>query len=153
MKCVLHDKGKPEILSPCVMSVTTHSDVSNEGGRDRSQEGGETTAHDSETGKLVLDWKKRQSTRAAARYTIETVLDELPRAYTPDLYQQKCDVVLDWTEETLSIERGIVWQRVDETKTEGSARKMKLASSVLERLQNWKYPKSARKALKRWWAL
>jgi type I restriction enzyme, R subunit len=43
--------------------------------------------------KLVLDWKKRQSTRAAVRYTIETVLDELPRAYTPDLYQQKCDVV------------------------------------------------------------
>jgi type I restriction enzyme R subunit len=43
--------------------------------------------------KLVLDWKKRQSTRAAVRYTIETLLDELPRAYTPDLYQQKCELV------------------------------------------------------------
>ena len=43
--------------------------------------------------KLVLDWKKRQSTRAAVRYTIETVLDELPRTYTPDLYQQKCELV------------------------------------------------------------
>jgi type I restriction enzyme R subunit len=43
--------------------------------------------------KLVLDWKKRQSTRAAVRYTIETVLDELPRTYTPDLYQQKCERV------------------------------------------------------------
>jgi type I restriction enzyme, R subunit len=44
-------------------------------------------------GKLVLDWKKRQSTRAAVRYTIETVLDELPRTFTPDLYQQKCELV------------------------------------------------------------
>jgi len=43
--------------------------------------------------KLVLDWKKRQSTRAAVRYTIETVLDELPRVFTPDLYQQKCELV------------------------------------------------------------
>src|SRR5205814_5575796 len=43
--------------------------------------------------KLVLDWKKRQSTRAAVRYTIETVFDELPRTYTADLYQQKCDLV------------------------------------------------------------
>jgi type I restriction enzyme, R subunit len=43
--------------------------------------------------KLVLDWKKRQSTRAAVRYTIETMLDELPRTYTPDLYEQKCQTV------------------------------------------------------------
>jgi type I restriction enzyme R subunit len=43
--------------------------------------------------KLVLDWKKRQATRAAVRYTIETMLDKLPRTYTPELYQKKCDVV------------------------------------------------------------
>jgi type I restriction enzyme R subunit len=43
--------------------------------------------------KLVLDWKKRQPTRAAVRYTIETMLDELPRTYTPEIYQKKCDVV------------------------------------------------------------
>jgi type I restriction enzyme R subunit len=43
--------------------------------------------------KLVLDWKKRQTTRAAVRYTIETMLDELPRTYSPELYQKKCDVV------------------------------------------------------------
>lgn len=43
--------------------------------------------------KLVLDWKKRQTTRAAVRYTVETVLDQLPRAFTPELYQQKCDLV------------------------------------------------------------
>jgi type I restriction enzyme R subunit len=43
--------------------------------------------------KLVLDWKKKQATRAAVRYTVETVLDELPRTYTPDIYQKKCDAV------------------------------------------------------------
>jgi type I restriction enzyme R subunit len=43
--------------------------------------------------KLVLDWKKRQTTRAAVRYTVETVLDQLPRAFTPELYEQKCEVV------------------------------------------------------------
>jgi type I restriction enzyme R subunit len=43
--------------------------------------------------KLVLDWKKKQATRAAVRYTVETVLDELPRTYTPEVYQKKCDVV------------------------------------------------------------
>ena len=43
--------------------------------------------------KLVLDWKKRQATRAAVRYAIETMLDELPRVYTPELYERKCEVV------------------------------------------------------------
>lgn len=43
--------------------------------------------------RLVLDWKKRQTTRAAVLVTIETVLDELPRVYTPELYQQKCQSV------------------------------------------------------------
>ena len=44
--------------------------------------------------KLVLDWRKRQATRAMIRYTIETVLnDELPRAYSKKLYKQKCDSV------------------------------------------------------------
>jgi hypothetical protein len=41
----------------------------------------------------VLDWKKRQTTRAAVLVTIETVLDQLPRVYTPELYQQKCKTV------------------------------------------------------------
>jgi type I restriction enzyme R subunit len=44
-------------------------------------------------GKLVLDWKKHQSTRAGVRFTIETILDELPRIYTPELYEQKCETV------------------------------------------------------------
>ncbi|HKI44243.1 MAG TPA: type I restriction enzyme endonuclease domain-containing protein, partial [Balneolales bacterium] len=41
--------------------------------------------------KLVLDWRKRQRTRAQVRVTIERLLDkELPRAYTPELYNQVC---------------------------------------------------------------
>jgi type I restriction enzyme R subunit len=44
--------------------------------------------------KLVLDWRKRQTTRAMVRYTIETVLnDGLPRAYSKELYERKCDAV------------------------------------------------------------
>jgi type I restriction enzyme R subunit len=43
--------------------------------------------------KLVLDWRKRQQTRADVYTTVKTILDELPRAYTPELYQQKCDRV------------------------------------------------------------
>ena len=29
----------------------------------------------------------------SATKTVKTVLDELPRAYTPELYHQKCDTV------------------------------------------------------------
>jgi type I restriction enzyme R subunit len=43
--------------------------------------------------KLVLDWRKQQTTRAGVLVAIQEVLDELPRAYTPELYQQKCDMV------------------------------------------------------------
>jgi len=43
--------------------------------------------------RLVLDWKKRQTTRAAVLVTIETVLDQLPRAYTPELYEKKCQSI------------------------------------------------------------
>jgi len=43
--------------------------------------------------KLVLDWRKKQRSRADVYTTVKTVLDELPRAYTPELYQQKCGTV------------------------------------------------------------
>ena len=44
--------------------------------------------------KLVLDWRKRQQARASVRVTIETVLDQgLPRVYTPEVYQEKSDLV------------------------------------------------------------
>jgi type I restriction enzyme R subunit len=43
--------------------------------------------------KLVLDWRKQQTTRARVFTTIADVLDELPRAFTKELYEQKCEVV------------------------------------------------------------
>ncbi|HQB13967.1 MAG TPA: DUF3387 domain-containing protein [Syntrophales bacterium] len=45
-------------------------------------------------GKLVLDWRKRQQARAEVRVTIEKLLDKgLPRAYTPELFEQKTAAV------------------------------------------------------------
>ena len=43
--------------------------------------------------KLVLDWRKRQQSRAAVRLTIEETLDRLPRVFTKDLYRTKCDTI------------------------------------------------------------
>jgi type I restriction enzyme R subunit len=40
-----------------------------------------------------LDWRKQQTTRAMVRITIETELEKLSRAYSTELYQQKCDAV------------------------------------------------------------
>lgn len=34
-----------------------------------------------------------ETTRAMVRYTIETVLDLLPRTYSKELYEQKCDLL------------------------------------------------------------
>ncbi|MHC9541687.1 MAG: type I restriction endonuclease subunit R [Vulcanimicrobiota bacterium] len=46
------------------------------------------------SGKLVLDWRKRQQARAEVRVTIEKLLDQgLPRAYTPELFEQKTTAV------------------------------------------------------------
>jgi type I restriction enzyme R subunit len=43
--------------------------------------------------KLVLDWRKQQTTRAMVLTTIRDILDELPRAYSKELYEQKCERV------------------------------------------------------------
>lgn len=44
--------------------------------------------------KLVLDWKKRQQTRADVLLTIQHTLDkELPISYTPEIFKEKCDFV------------------------------------------------------------
>ena len=41
---------------------------------------------------LTLDWRSRTDSRAKVKMAIEDLLDtNLPRAYTPQLYQQKCD--------------------------------------------------------------
>lgn len=42
---------------------------------------------------LVLDWRKRQQTRATVRVCIEEWLDKLPPASAPEIYQEKCDAV------------------------------------------------------------
>ena len=42
----------------------------------------------------MLDWRKRQQARAEVRVTIEKLLDHgLPRAYTPELFEQKTAAV------------------------------------------------------------
>ncbi len=43
--------------------------------------------------KLVLDWRKRQQSRAAVRLTVEEILDGLPESYTPQIYDQRCEAV------------------------------------------------------------
>jgi type I restriction enzyme R subunit len=44
--------------------------------------------------KLVLDWRKRQQTRAEVRVTIEKLMDQrLPNAYTPELFDQKTNAI------------------------------------------------------------
>ena len=45
---------------------------------------------------LVLDWRKRQSSRARVEDAINEALDEgLPRAYSTDLYKRKCSAVFE----------------------------------------------------------
>jgi type I restriction enzyme R subunit len=41
--------------------------------------------------KLVYEWRRRQQSRAAVRLWIEHSLDALPRAYTPGIFEKKCE--------------------------------------------------------------
>jgi len=41
--------------------------------------------------RLVLDWRKKQQARAAVRQLIEQMLDRLPPAFTPAVYEQVCE--------------------------------------------------------------
>jgi type I restriction enzyme, R subunit len=43
--------------------------------------------------KLVIDWRKRQQSRAAVLITVQDVLDRLPRAYSKETYASKCEAV------------------------------------------------------------
>ena len=43
--------------------------------------------------KLVLDWRKRQQSRAAVRVCIAEFLERLPPVYTQALYDAKCEAV------------------------------------------------------------
>ncbi|HOX87442.1 MAG TPA: type I restriction endonuclease subunit R [bacterium] len=43
--------------------------------------------------KMVLDWKKKQQARAGVKNTIARILDRLPRVFTKEIYEEKCDLV------------------------------------------------------------
>ncbi|RQW10724.1 DUF3387 domain-containing protein [candidate division KSB1 bacterium] len=43
--------------------------------------------------KMVLDWKKKQQTRARVKLAIQRLLDKLPAVYDKLLYEKKCDAV------------------------------------------------------------
>ncbi len=43
--------------------------------------------------KLVLDWRRRQQTKAAVKVAIEDILDRLPDSYSTEAYQRKCQEV------------------------------------------------------------
>ncbi|HEY60382.1 MAG TPA: type I restriction endonuclease subunit R [Anaerolineae bacterium] len=43
--------------------------------------------------RLVLDWRKRQQTRAAVRLAIEVNLENLPAVFETDIYNKKCNLV------------------------------------------------------------
>ena len=50
---------------------------------------------------LVINWRQKAQARAQVRLAIEDELDEgLPRAYSPELYQQKCSAVFEHVFET-----------------------------------------------------
>jgi type I restriction enzyme R subunit len=45
---------------------------------------------------LVLNWRQKSAARSQLKLTIEDTLDTgLPRAYTPELYKQKCSAVFE----------------------------------------------------------
>jgi len=46
--------------------------------------------------KLVLDWRKKQQTRADVRLCIEECLDYLPERFEKTLFQQKCEMVYQY---------------------------------------------------------
>ena len=44
----------------------------------------------------MLNWRQTVAARSRVKLAIEDVLDQgLPRAYTPDLYKQKCSAVFE----------------------------------------------------------
>jgi type I restriction enzyme R subunit len=59
---------------------------------------------------LVLDWRKRSSARAQIRLAIEDTLDDgLPRTYTKELYNTKCEVLFEHVYESYQGDGGSVY--------------------------------------------
>jgi type I restriction enzyme R subunit len=45
---------------------------------------------------LILNWRQKAAARSQLKLAIEDALDlGLPRAYSPELYQQKCSAVFE----------------------------------------------------------
>ena len=44
---------------------------------------------------LVLDWRKRAAARAKVRIEIEDTLENLPQAYTDELFRTKCGALFE----------------------------------------------------------
>jgi type I restriction enzyme R subunit len=61
---------------------------------------------------LVLGWRQKVQARAGVRLAIEDALDEgLPRAYTKETYQAKCNVLFEHVYESYYGEGGSVYAR------------------------------------------
>jgi type I restriction enzyme R subunit len=43
--------------------------------------------------KLVLDWRKRQQSKASVEVAIKDILDRLPANYSIELYELKCQEI------------------------------------------------------------
>jgi len=55
--------------------------------------------------KLVLDWRRRQQSKAAVKVAIEEALDQLPESYSTEAYQRKCQEVYQHLYECYSLGR------------------------------------------------
>lgn len=102
---------------------------------------------------LVRNIGATRKTRKARSLTVEqfhALLKELPEPFATMALVCVClglrisealalkwsDV--DWLDSRLSVQRGIVNQRVDDVKTQGSARTFNLSADLMERLKSWK---------------
>ncbi len=62
--------------------------------------------------RLVLNWRKRQTTRAMVFTTVQEILDKLPRMYTPELYEQKCELVYQHFYESYPRQRQSIYSQL-----------------------------------------
>jgi len=62
---------------------------------------------------LVLDWRQRVGARAQVQETIKEKLDDLPRAYTPDMYRAKVSAVFEHVFESYQGEGSSVYTMQD----------------------------------------
>ena len=52
--------------------------------------------------KLVLDWRKRQQSKAEVKVAISEILEQLPENYSTEIYQRKCELVYQHVYESYS---------------------------------------------------